>query len=56
MRPCFCCSCRRPCYVSMVTRTPIILDVIRDRNSLYRELPDEQIENIYTIKINQPEQ
>ncbi len=36
---------------SMVTRTPIILDVIRDRNSLYRELPDDLIENIYTVKI-----
>ena len=41
---------------SMVTRTPIILDVIRDRNSLYRELPNDLIENIYTIKvINQRE-
>ena len=36
---------------SMASRTPIILDVIRDRNSLYRELPDDMIENIYTIKI-----
>lgn len=36
---------------SMALRTPIILDVIRDRNSLYRELPDDMIENIYTIKI-----
>jgi polyferredoxin len=36
---------------SMVLRTPIILDVIRDRNSLYRELPNDVIENIYTIKI-----
>ena len=36
---------------SIVTRTPIILDVIRDRNSLYRELPDDMIENIYTIKL-----
>ena len=36
---------------SMVTRTPIILDVIRDRNSLYRELPDNLIENIYTLKL-----
>ena len=42
---------------SMVTRTPVILDVIRDRNSLYRELPDGLIENIYTVKlINQSEQ
>jgi cytochrome c oxidase accessory protein FixG len=36
---------------SMATRTPIILDVIRDRNSLYRELPGDVIENIYTIKV-----
>ena len=36
---------------SMATRTPIILDVIRDRNSLYRELPNGMIENIYTIKL-----
>lgn len=36
---------------SMASRTPIILDVIRDRNSLYRELPKDLIENIYTLKI-----
>lgn len=36
---------------SMATRTPIILDVIRDRNTLYRELPGDIIENIYTLKI-----
>jgi len=36
---------------SMATRTPIILDVIRDRNFLFRELPDGEIENIYTLKI-----
>jgi len=36
---------------SMALRTPIILDVIRDRNALYRELPGDLIENIYTIKI-----
>jgi polyferredoxin len=35
----------------MASRTPIILDVIRDRNSLYRELPGNLIENIYTLKI-----
>ena len=38
-------------FTSMVTRTPIILDVIRDRNTLYRDLPDGLVENIYTIKI-----
>ena len=36
---------------AMVTRVPIILDVIRDRNSLYRELPGDLIENIYTLKV-----
>ncbi len=36
---------------SMATRTPVILDVIRDRNSLYRELPNDMIENIYTLKL-----
>ncbi len=36
---------------SMVTRTPIILDVIRDRNALYRELQGDMIENIYTLKV-----
>jgi len=36
---------------SMSTRTPIILDVIRDRNTLYRELPNDIIENTYTVKI-----
>ena len=36
---------------SMATRTPIILDIIRDRNSLYRELPGNMVENIYTLKI-----
>jgi cytochrome c oxidase accessory protein FixG len=37
--------------VSMATRTPLILDVIRDRNTLYRELPQGMVENIYTLKI-----
>jgi polyferredoxin len=36
---------------SMATRTPIILDVIRDRNALYRELPNDVIENSYTLKV-----
>jgi cytochrome c oxidase accessory protein FixG len=36
---------------SMSMRTPIILDVIRDRNALYRELPDSIIENSYTLKL-----
>ncbi len=36
---------------SMVTRTPIILDVIRDRNALYREVSGDMIENTYTLKV-----
>ena len=36
---------------SMATRTPILLDVLRDRNTLYRELPGDVIENSYTVKV-----
>ncbi|MDJ0708798.1 MAG: cytochrome c oxidase accessory protein CcoG [Woeseiaceae bacterium] len=36
---------------SIATRTPVILDVIRDRNSLYREVSGGVIENIYTLKV-----
>ncbi len=36
---------------SLATRTPLILDVIRDRNTLYREAAGGVIENIYTLKI-----
>ena len=36
---------------SLATRTPLILDVIRDRNTLYREAAGGIIENIYTLKI-----
>jgi len=36
---------------SMVMRTPVILDVIRDRNALYREIGDDLIENTYTLKV-----
>lgn len=32
-------------------RTPLALDVIRDRNALYRQLSDERIENVYTLKL-----
>jgi len=45
---------------SMTHRMPLRADLIRDRNALYRELPDGQIENVYTLKItnmdNQPHQ
>ena len=36
---------------SLATRAPLHLDVIRDRNALYRELPSGLIENVYTLKI-----
>ena len=36
---------------AMSTRKPAILDVIRDRNTLYREVPGDIIENIYTLKL-----
>ena len=37
--------------VALSLRKPIGLDVIRDRNALYRLLDDGRIENVYTIKI-----
>jgi len=37
--------------VSLSARTPLILDVIRDRNALYREVRGDRIENSYTLKI-----
>jgi cytochrome c oxidase accessory protein FixG len=36
---------------SLFTRTPLILDVIRDRNALYREVSGDRIENAYTLKV-----
>jgi len=35
----------------LLLRVPLQLDVIRDRNALYRETPDGLIENVYTLKI-----
>jgi cytochrome c oxidase accessory protein FixG len=32
-------------------RMPVDLDVIRDRNTLYRELDDGRIENVFTVRI-----
>jgi len=38
--------------LSLLTRTPLILDVLRDRNALYREVEGgERIENAYLLKI-----
>lgn len=36
---------------SLVTRRPLIVDVIRDRNALYRELRGDVIENTYSLKV-----
>jgi cytochrome c oxidase accessory protein FixG len=36
---------------SMATRQPVILDVMRDRNTLYRDAGRRGIENSYTLKI-----
>jgi len=36
---------------SIVTRTPLHLDVLRDRNQLFRETEQGLIENVYSLKI-----
>jgi cytochrome c oxidase accessory protein FixG len=36
---------------SMLLRTPLELDVIRDRNALYRETAEGLVENVYTLKV-----
>ena len=38
-------------FYSLATRMPLELDVIRDRNTLYRETYDGMIENVYTLKL-----
>jgi cytochrome c oxidase accessory protein FixG len=37
--------------LSIALRTPLGLDVMRDRNALYRTLPDGSIENVYLVRI-----
>ena len=37
--------------LSIALRTPVGLDVMRDRNALYRTLPDGSIENVYLVRI-----
>lgn len=37
--------------VAVLMRTPLELDIIRDRNTLYRENPEGMIENVYTLKV-----
>jgi len=36
---------------SLLNRVPLIVDVMRDRNALYRETGDGRVENAYTIKL-----
>ena len=38
-------------FYSIAARSPIALDVIRDRNSLFRETNEGLIENVYIIKL-----
>jgi len=43
--------------LAIVLRTPVALDVIRDRSALYRLLDDGRVENVYEVKIlNKTEQ
>jgi cytochrome c oxidase accessory protein FixG len=37
--------------VGLIRRTPVDVDVIRDRNALYRILDDGRVENVYSVKI-----
>ena len=37
--------------VEIMTRIPLEVDIIRDRNSLFRETNDGLIENVFTIKV-----
>ena len=37
--------------VSVLMRTPLGLDVLRDRNALYRETSEGLVENVYTLKL-----
>jgi cytochrome c oxidase accessory protein FixG len=37
--------------IGIATRSPLALDVMRDRNQLYRETEDGRIENVYTLRI-----
>ena len=37
--------------ISLSLRQPIGLDILRDRNALYRVLPDGSVENVYSLRI-----
>jgi cytochrome c oxidase accessory protein FixG len=36
---------------AVILRTPLALDVLRDRSALFRETPDGLIENVYVLKV-----
>lgn len=36
---------------TVLQRAPLALDVLRDRNTLYRELDDGRIENVFTVRL-----
>jgi len=38
-------------FVAVFLRNPVDIDVLRDRNALYRVLDDERIENVYTVRL-----
>lgn len=38
-------------FVEIMTRIPLEVDIIRDRNTLYRETNEGLIENVYTLKV-----
>ena len=38
-------------FISLGNKTPLRAELIRDRNMLFREVSDDRIENIYTLKL-----
>ncbi len=36
---------------ALFDRSPLTLDVIRDRNAIYREISEGRVENVYTLKL-----
>jgi len=37
--------------ISVLLRVPLDIDVVRDRNTLYRETGDGLVENVYTLRV-----
>jgi cytochrome c oxidase accessory protein FixG len=37
--------------IAVGNRTPLLMDIIRDRNALYRMTSEGEVENVYTLKI-----